>query len=246
MDLNDYIHVLWRFKIIVVAGFVLAVVLAVVSFANTSPTYQSTTQLLVTQQGFPWGRSVIPIAPTPGETTTPQSNQGSGSSSSLQFADPSRFTSLAALYAQLLNSDVVQSRLLRKLPQGSLLTAEASTDPATNTPLPIVNVIGLAHSPKEASRITQIGTSLFKSYIARQQSGAHIQSNQRVLLEPVSTQVKIESGRKKTIPIVAFFTVMLMTVGLAFILENLRPRVHEAPQAVRAGSSIEIAERRPA
>ncbi len=32
-------------------------------------------------------------------------------------------------------------------------------------------------------------------------------------------------GRSKTVPIVVFLTVMLAVIGLAFILENLRPRV---------------------
>ena len=56
-----------------------------------------------------------------------------------------------------------------------------------------------------------------------------------------ATTVLLE-GRSKTVPIVVFLTVMLAVIGLAFILENLRPRVRpvadvadrqEAPRPVR-------------
>ena len=47
----------------------------------------------------------------------------------------------------------------------------------------------------------------------------------------LATTVMLE-GRSKTIPIVVFLTVMLAFVGLAFILENLRPR--EKPVSVTA------------
>jgi len=54
------------------------------------------------------------------------------------------------------------------------------------------------------------------------------------------------TARKKTIPIVVLFTVLIATLGLAFILENLRPLVRpvENPVADRAsehGASIRSA-----
>ncbi len=46
-------------------------------------------------------------------------------------------------------------------------------------------------------------------------------------------QPQLFSPRKKTLPLIAFFTVMLAGVGLAFVLENLRPRVRAVePSAV--------------
>ena len=52
------------------------------------------------------------------------------------------------------------------------------------------------------------------------------------------------TARKKTIPIVVLFTVLIATLGLAFILENLRPLVRpvENPVADREpGTSIRSA-----
>ena len=72
MDLNLYLRVLWRFRLIVVVGFVLAITVAFASVAKVGadgslsisyrqqPTWQGTTRLFVTQQGFPWGRTVLP------------------------------------------------------------------------------------------------------------------------------------------------------------------------------------------
>jgi hypothetical protein len=37
-------------------------------------------------------------------------------------------------------------------------------------------------------------------------------------------------GRKLTVPIIIFLSVMIVTFGLAFILENLRPRQLPAPR----------------
>ena len=96
VDLNLYLRVLWRFRLIVAIGLVLAISLAFASlvkvgFAHGSlslsyrqqPTWQSTTRLFVTQEGFPWGRSVFP---TTSPTTVPPT--GNSASSGLEFADP--------------------------------------------------------------------------------------------------------------------------------------------------------------
>jgi hypothetical protein len=38
-------------------------------------------------------------------------------------------------------------------------------------------------------------------------------------------------GRKKTLPITVFLAVLIATLGLAFILENLRPRLRSVSLA---------------
>ena len=234
MDLNTYIRVLWRFRVVTISGFILAVLLGVLSMAKIGfnggptltyrqqPTYQATTQLLVTQKGFPWGRSILP------GVTGATSDQVQPTRSGVEFADPNRFASLAVLYAQILNGDLLQARIRKQLPKGVLLGAQAVTNSPTNAVLPLVNVIGTAGSQALAERTSKLGASLFQSYITDQQAGAKIDPSQRVLLNVVSTQTLLVAGRKKTIPIVAFLTVMIGTIGLAFLLENMRPRIQQA------------------
>lgn len=239
MNLRLYLRILGRFWPIVALGLILAIALAFASLAKVSythgsvsvsyrqqPVWQSTTRLFVTQEGFPWGRSVIPTSP-------PQSGSTNGQPepSRLQFADPSRLEGLAVLYAQLINGNPIQRQIKAIVPRQDALGATAVTDPTTNGLLPLIDVVGRAGSAKEAARVSQAGAALFRSYIAGQQASAGIPSNQRVLLQVVSNQVKLVTGRKKTLAIVAFLAIMIATFGLTLILENLRPSVRVTESA---------------
>ena len=218
MNLSLYFRVIRRFKFIVAVGFVLAVALAFaslakVSFANGSPsvsyrqqeTWQSTTRLFVTEKGFPWGKAVTP--PSSG-------------------TDTGRLQGLAVLYAQLINGNPIQSEIYKRVSRRDLLSGASVTDPVTNTLLPMVDVIGVAHSASEATRVSQTGARLFQSFIAHQQASNHTRISKRVLLQAVYTsKPKVITGRKKTLAIAAFLAVMAAALGLAFILENVRPAV---------------------
>jgi hypothetical protein len=229
VDLNLYFRVLWRFRLIVATGFLLATAIAFASvakvgFANGSlsishrqqATWQGATRLFVTQQGFPWGRTILPGDPT----SVPATSTSSG----IQFADPTRLASLSVYYAELINGDLIQRQIRKSVPAGSV-SAAAVTDPTTNIPLALVDVTSVAHTPAQAARVSQAGATLFRSYIAHQQTSAGIPPKQRVLLEVVSTKATLIAGRKKTLAIVAFMAVLIATIALAFVLENLRPRV---------------------
>ena len=52
--------------------------------------------------------------------------------------------------------------------------------------------------------------------------------------------------RKKTLPIVVFLTVLTGTVGLVFVLENLRSRVRPVPDAAPGDSAAVTDARRTA
>ena len=195
------------------------------------PTWQATTRLFVTQQGFPWGRTVLPGDPTPVPPTS--------TSSGLQFADPTRLAGLAVYYAELINGDLIQRQIRKSVPPGTVLSATPVTDPATNSPLALIDVMSVAHTPAQAARVSRAGANLFRSYIAHQQASAGIPLKQRVLLQVVSTKATLIAGRKKTLAIVAFLAVLIATIALTFVLENLRPRI----QAVAPVTAAAPAER---
>ena len=67
----------------------------------------------------------------------------------------------------------------------------------------------------------------FKDYLTRKQADAGIPPAQRVQVQinNRASDATLLAGRKKTTPVVIFLTIMLAAIGLAFILENLRPRV---------------------
>jgi hypothetical protein len=257
VDLNLYFRVLWRFRLVVVIGLVLAVSLAFASLATVGfadgslsishrqqETWQATTRLFVTQQGFPWGRTVLPaVSPTP---VPPNSTP------SEQFADPTRLAGLAVYYAQLINGDLIQRQILnyliqrqilKSVPPGTVLSAAPVTDPATNTPLALVDVMSVAHTPAQAERVSRAGAGLFRSYIARQQASAAIPLHQRVLLQVVSTKAALTAGRKKTLAIVAFLAVLIATIALTFVLENHRPRIQAVAPVTAAAPAERVDER---
>src|SRR6185295_15779971 len=116
MDFKLYMRVMWRFKLLVGVGLMLAVFLAVLSMVTISSSgvtyrqsqlFETTTRLLVTQSGFPEGRLYAQKPVQPGQ------NAPSSADATAPVADPGRFNTLALLYADLATSDQVM-QLMRK------------------------------------------------------------------------------------------------------------------------------------
>src|SRR5262245_9931039 len=124
MNLGRHFSVMWRFKGIMALGVLFGFALAIFAAFHVpdmtrrgTEQWQSQSDILVTQRGFPWGRVTLPeqaITPgaaqagaTTGSGTDTQRNNGNG----LQFADPGRFSSLALLYSLIAYSDQVRQLL---------------------------------------------------------------------------------------------------------------------------------------
>jgi hypothetical protein len=234
MDLSLYGRVIWRFRWLVAAGLILAIVLSVLSIAKVSThgvsyrkkeVWQSSTRLLLTQHGFIWGRAVVPPS-QPGSTS-----------------GPGWLSGLTELYAQFANSDEVRTLMLRDgAPQTWSLTAAPVIPTGTSSALPVIALAGLADTPTGAVRATLVGRTAFLQYVKSQQAQAAIPKNERVDLQVLQnvTPAVLLQPRKKTLPIVIFLAVISATIGLAFILENARPRVK--PVALAAPEPVEHVE----
>jgi hypothetical protein len=233
MDLNLYLRVIWRFRFLVLLGIILAVVLAglamfKVSFKGGSPSFayrqhevwQSRAVLLVTQRGFPEGRTVLPY-----QVTTVGGQQTAVS----QFADPGRFTDLAMFYSTVAQSDAVQSQVYRHTKvRGSVSATPVSLGSGSKTtPLPLFSIDGSADTRPAARTMAEAGTAAFIKYLADEQAAANVPEKDRVVVQVVNaaSPASLVVARKKTMPIVVFLTVLFAALGLAFILENLRPLV---------------------
>lgn len=235
MDFRLYARVLWRFKVIVVMGFILALGAAGLSLVRVSAegfTYRqaelwsSTTRLGVTQNGFPWGRlfaqEPIPEFPTPRVTereTTP----------GIPIADPNRFNTLAVLYAELATSDPVLSLMRHDGPIRGKILAEPLRDPESGTMLPLIDLTTISTSPRRAIDLAARSANALATYVREQQAANAVPASDRALIQVVvrPEKAQIFQPRSKTMPVVVFLVVMLATVGLAFLLENLRPRARE-------------------
>jgi hypothetical protein len=245
MDLPLYSRVLWRFRVLVIVGLILAAALsffsyAKVSFAHGSPSisyrtavvYQSSTTLLVTQNGFPWGRTALPFKVNAKGVATSD------------FADPGRFSSLAGFYSRLAESDVIRARASQIAGVPAVLQANPVPDPGnSNNMLPMISLAGLATSPAAAIRVAEAGSLAFRQYLLQQQDASHTPANQRVVMQVVNQAraASVASPRKKTLPVIVFLGVLIATIAMAFVLENLRPRVRVVAAGARPEAAPDVA-----
>jgi hypothetical protein len=226
MDLRLFGRVLWRFKLLVIVGFLIALALSILSTARVSSkglTYRNTelfsanTQLGVTQNGFPWGRL---FAETPSKTGVAETAPG------IPVANPDRLNSLAVLYAELATSDPVRALMRLNTPIKDQITAVALRDESSGTMLPLIDVTAIAPTPTKAVALAKRAAGALETYVARQQQMNNVPESDRVIIQEVVSPKKVHvyRARSKTMPVVVFLGVMFAFIGLAFLLENLRPR----------------------
>ena len=81
------------------------------------------------------------------------------------------------------------------------------------------------------------GAAALQTYITERQRASDTPLSDRAVIVPVVRPIRAElfQPRSKTMAMVVFLAVMFVAVGLAFLLENLRPRVVEAAAAPTKG-----------
>lgn len=227
MDFGLYARVLWRFRLLVVTGTILAVVLATLSVVRVdsdglayrqSELWMANMRLLVTQTGFPEGRL---YAETRDEETGDQPVPPG-----VAVADPGRFNVLAILYAKLATSDPVRRELMRDGPIRGRILAQPLRDEQSGTLLPLIDLTAIAASQAGAITLAERAAGALNRYLSNQQRANDVPSTDRVILQTIEEPRKAElyQPRSKTIAIVVLLAVMLATCGLAFLLENTRRR----------------------
>lgn len=231
MDLQLYGRVLWRHRLLLATGVALALALALLAvvrvdfregglaFSYRQPEiWQAGTRLLVTQRGFPEGRTGF---------ATPEEDAGS-------FSDPQRLSSLASYYAQLVAADEVQLQVLGRSSETAALTAAPIIDLNTREPAPFLDILGLAETPLAAAQIASRGAEVFIRYVSRRQAAARIPQNERIVLQVVKRPLGVQAPlvvetRKKTTPAFVFLAVLTATFGFIFGVENVRGRRGPTP-----------------
>lgn len=231
MDLALYLRVIWRFRLLVLAGLLLAVVLSLFSYTRVElgdgaprltyrdpHIYESRGLLLLTQAGFPLGRAVF-------DEVVPIESGADERSYIPRYADPLQFTHVAVLYADIFMSDEVQKLLEDAAPNATIRANPVLVD--QNTALPEVEITSVAETPDAAQTGAARAAETFRRYLAREQAANKIKPDNRVVLNVLTraSEPALVSGPPITRPAVVFFAVMSAILALAFVLENLRPRV---------------------
>lgn len=254
MDLRLYLRVIWRFRIVVGLGLVLACALAFFSYAKVSfkggspkigyrqsETWQATSLVFMTQKGFPYGYTVLPYTQAGPQT------KGAVPNYVPKYAAPGTFTQLAFYYAPFVQSDGFLALLRKRTHVPGVVQAHTIIDPTLRQAIPYLDIVAFSSTSAGAIKLANAGSQAFAQYIVDQQNANRVPQKLRVEAQIVSTAqgASVSTGRKKTTPIVIFLTVLLAAIGLSFVLENLRPRIRELEtEAVQAPAAA--AARRPA
>lgn len=259
MNLYRHINVLWRGRAIVAVGLLVAIALAILACFKVSfdggpklawrkpETWSSQTKLLITQPGFPEGRSVLPgsvdgAAQKGSDATQAVDENGK----KIDFADPSRFAYLAWIYAHFLMGDEVRT-MIQHRPEGMLiladpLTAGGNLSAAT---LPLIALTTEAETKADAVRLNAEVSQALELYLHRQQQETGTPTSDRVVVSTVDrTDPVLVKGHSPDLGVIAFLMAMAAAVSLVYIRENLRVQKRQAEAAAAAGFPFDHAQER--
>jgi hypothetical protein len=230
MNLARHISVLWRFRAIVGLGLILGIVLAFLA-AYKVPSmerrgvekWSAESSIFVTQEGFPWGRVTLGDATTPGMAPTDTTNE---SDSKTPFADPTRFSNLALLYANLVQSDQVRGELPGHPTRDQIEPRVLDATGGGVNFLPIIKLTVFEDSASGAVNLNRKAIAALRDYIERNQRESDTPGNERIRLDVINepSGAALVSGHSMAIPMLVFLLCVLGAVATAHILENLRPR----------------------
>jgi hypothetical protein len=236
MDLARFISVVWRFRVLLAVGLLLATLVGVSSLARITTsglhyreqeTWTSASVLFITQDGFPWGRAIL-------DDMITVENEGAPPTQLPKYGDPARYSNLAALYAELAKSDGVQAAVMQNSRPGESVEPMVVSSPGANTALPLMTLKAYGPSPTSAMETAQRASKAFRQYLDRQQASNGIPRDERiqVMVTQKATNPELFEKRSYVRPIFLFLLLNMGFLALAFALENLRPRAAAAPQSV--------------
>ena len=92
--------------------------------------------------------------------------------------------------------------------------------------LPYIDIVSISTSAEGAMKYADASVQALGAFLLAQQRASNVAEADRVIIQPIirPNGAVVYRPRPKTMPIVVFFAVMFATVGLAFVLENARPR----------------------
>ena len=228
MDLIAYWRVIRRRRLIMFVGLSAALLLALFSLVKptssgltwsglswrTPPVYKASTTLLVTQPGFPWGRSTLDDRSASGDTTTVVP----------RFSDPTRMEYLASLYARIAESDVIAERVEVARDEARPKWTATPIPGAEGRALPLIEIGAFEASPAKAIALANGVSAALRAYLASEQGKNRIAGDDRIELRVIerADEAAVFQGVRWTRPVMIFLLVSILTVALAFVVDNLR------------------------
>jgi hypothetical protein len=249
MNLYRHITVLWRGRAILGIGLLVAIAMAILAMCKVSfdggpkltyrgtETWASSTKLLITQPGFPWGRSVLPSSASDGTDAAQQVAPAlDAKGRKVQFGDPSRFSYLAWIYSHFLMGDEVR-RMLPHRPEGMQILADPLTAGGNMSAgaLPIIGLTTQATTERDAARLNDEATAALETYLKEQQGITKTPTSERVVVAVVDRpKPALIKGHSPDLGVIAFLMVMAGALSVVYLRENLRLHRREAALADEA------------
>ncbi len=266
MNLERHLAVIWRQKIIIAVGILLGCALAFMAAYKVGPgglerrgteQWSSESRVLVTQTGFPWGRVTLPsnatgapIQPDPTTTGKDQKTTPDSADSHIQFADPSRFSNLALLFAQISESDQVRRLLPGPPAPGTVIARPLDATGSGDSFLPILSVTTMGKTAAGAIDLNKLAVSALRHLLVTQQNKWNVSANDRVLLQTLNEPgaPMLVQSRSMAPALLAFLLAVFGAVALAHIVEGLRrsrnapaePALPAQPASGGAGQAFEV------
>jgi hypothetical protein len=233
VELERHLGVFWRHRRLLGIAALLGLVLAFVAAFKVpemkrrgDTIYSSSSTVMVTQPGFPWGRVVLPgSASVPESTDKPTTGESaSKSDNQIDFADPSRFSNLATVYTILAQSDAIRSRLKQKVKPGQITAAPLDVNGRGDQFLPMVNITTTGKTAGAAFDLNSATIKALNDYLVEQMDASDVPRRQRVELTTInkpSGPILVE-GPSFAPPMLAFLLAMIAGVSVCYILENFK------------------------
>jgi hypothetical protein len=236
MDLRLLLSVVGRFKLLVIGGLVVGIALAVLSVARVDTGHGAPSiAYRTTEQWGTYTRVLLtapPLSELGGNTAAAQASQAS-----IQASLPG----LATVYGSFVSSDAVRKMLFKQGHVGLLAGTPVKVDPYGGSAyLPILSIEAVSTSPERAQELAVASVPALAQYLKNLESQGTLPSSQRAVLSVLNgpTAPFLVRGHSLKLPMAVFVVVLFATIGLAFILENLRPRVRLVPSAEESAAEI--------
>jgi hypothetical protein len=248
---TSYSAPLKRFRLVIALGVVVGAALALTSSykvdfsalppkltGREQPTYTAGTQLEVTSASAPYYRSAVDI---PVVAPAQEGEEEEEPASLVEQAEPSVQTLISAAnyYPYVIEGDAVRAlreRLFGEIEGEISATAIGATiTPSRHEPgrLPFIQVIATSDSAQKAIDLAQYTALAFIRHVQVQQQRTGIRPEQRLVVKQLRRPERTfaTGGTSPTMPVLVFFAVVAAAVGVAFVLDRLRPERESAAAA---------------
>jgi len=242
MEQPTYVRRLLNQKVLLIIGFVVAVVAGLLAGftivdgevqPRAARVYTASSTILLSSPQPDYFQVEIP------ETTQalPQPVEGEVQQELIvNPATPINLSDSAIILAYMASSDLIADAVAAEIggfADGESVVAVQRTTPPTGTErfpgrlsLPIIEIAGTANSAERAELIAATATAAFAAYVEQQQTEWGVAEDIRLVLDQLNAPVADSGeGSNPVIPvIVVAFGVFLLFIALALIIEAIRDR----------------------